>query len=228
MVNQNKLETILKQAFTLIELLIVVAIIGILAAIAVPNFLNAQTKAKVARVKADMRAIASACEMYKLDHNNFPAKVIQGGFASTWLSHDVNAEMLDLLTTPVAYFSSTRFLDPFKPEDNSANFNNRGYYQYQTWAHPAFEGTSNFHDTMLVFSFGPDRLTSSLDWIFFRIWSDGSTAQEALSYEVRSVNGAGHVNGALVYNPSNGILSRGDIGRAAGDIPAGIPVDLGG
>lgn len=62
----------MRRGFTLIELLIVVAIIAILAAIAVPNFLEAQTRAKVSRVKNDLRAIATGIESYRVDHNSYP------------------------------------------------------------------------------------------------------------------------------------------------------------
>ena len=58
-----------KAGFTLIELLIVVAIIAILAAIAVPNFLEAQMRAKVARVKSDLRTVRLAMEAYAIDCN---------------------------------------------------------------------------------------------------------------------------------------------------------------
>jgi len=60
-----------KKGFTLIELLIVVAIIGILAGIAIPNFLGAREKAKVAKAFSDMDALAKAQEMYYLDNTEY-------------------------------------------------------------------------------------------------------------------------------------------------------------
>ncbi len=87
-------------AFTLIELLIVVAIIGILAAIAVPNFLQAQIRAKIARVQADHRALATAENMYRLDNNTFHL-------------HRHTAWQHVPLTTPVSYLSFWP-IDPFQ------------------------------------------------------------------------------------------------------------------
>jgi general secretion pathway protein G len=57
----------------LIELLIVIAIIGILAAIAIPNLLNAVQRGKQKRTMADMRSFATAIEAYAVDNNSYPA-----------------------------------------------------------------------------------------------------------------------------------------------------------
>jgi len=60
------------KGFTLIELLIVVAIIGIIAAIAIPNLLNAIDRGKQKRTMADIRSIGTASEAYAVDNNFYP------------------------------------------------------------------------------------------------------------------------------------------------------------
>ena len=58
--------------FTLIELLIVVAIIGLIAAIAIPNLMSALNKARQTKTMADIKAIGSALETYAVDNNTYP------------------------------------------------------------------------------------------------------------------------------------------------------------
>ncbi|RLD97289.1 MAG: hypothetical protein DRI92_05915 [Aquificota bacterium] len=116
--------------FTLIELLIVVAIIGILAAIAVPNFLNAQIRAKIARAHSDQRSFAEALEMYYLDNNAYPwTDTLPRG-----------ANPLELrwipLTTPVAYISGVPD-DPFGDKDTPNGLSwveqTNGTWKYRTY-----------------------------------------------------------------------------------------------
>src|SRR5688572_16324926 len=92
-----------RYGFTLIELLIVVAIIAILAAIAVPNFLEAQTRAKVTRVKSDLRSIATGIESFRVDNNKYP----EGTDKKAWYPEAIEA-----------------FLDP--------NGLGNGYYGFRT------------------------------------------------------------------------------------------------
>jgi prepilin-type N-terminal cleavage/methylation domain-containing protein len=105
------MSTIRSKGFTLIELLIVVAIISILAAIAVPNFLEAQTRSKVSRTLADMRTLTTAVESYFVDHNKYPPRHA-GSDDPEVDTHlfvpdlDTRLEDMRRFTTPIAYITT--------------------------------------------------------------------------------------------------------------------------
>ena len=98
------------KGFTLIELLIVVAIIGIIAAIAIPNLLNAIDRGKQKRTMADMRSIGTAVESFAVDNNVYPVAatpailkpiIENGAYMKTMPSVDgwQNAFLVDSATT---------------------------------------------------------------------------------------------------------------------------------
>jgi prepilin-type N-terminal cleavage/methylation domain-containing protein len=153
----------LRRAFTLIELLIVVAIIAILAAIAVPNFLEAQTRAKVSRVNADLRTLATGIEAYRVDHNRYPEGTdnpnnydpaivaFLGPLAPGYYTFRTRtaggapfagAGGFATLTTPVAYVTQV-LLDPFARQVGGN----------LTYAYRDAKATGNFY---ILTSFGPD------------------------------------------------------------------------
>ena len=203
-----------RKGFTLIELLIVVAIIAILAAIAVPNFLEAQTRSKVSRVKTDLRTIATGLESYRLDSNAYPlvrANLVRnaeqhnrGGIHGVWD-----------LTTPIAYLSTVDYVDPFQRTGGRNEFGHvagnpdpwgtayslsyvnirlyREQNDLQALARPDY----------VLLSLGPDQIRGPNPY---------GTAQWAVGNYARDPLGTNYYV-AATYDATNGTRSAGDIFR---------------
>lgn len=93
-----------RTGFSLVELLIVVAILSILTATGFYNFRLAEHRAKNSRAMADLKAVSTALEMYRLDSRSFPPDI--EGFIPFFIT--------SALTTPVAYMvNSAGLQDPF-------------------------------------------------------------------------------------------------------------------
>lgn len=202
----------MRKGFTLIELLIVIAIIAILALIAVPNFLEAQVRAKVSRVHADLRTYATAIEAYTVDwgrpiygHTTWrgnptgtsicgvPAVHTAGGFEG--LRSEIG---LSKLTTPVAFISNL-LMDPFKDRAKAVSAT----------------GGSDRKRSYMIHTTLCDELSDShkecrqLGYIWI-MHSDGPMRVHTGS-ALRVVRNDGDNN--IVYDSSNGTLSRGWILR---------------
>lgn len=210
-----------RAAFTLIELLIVVAIIAILAAIAVPNFLEAQTRAKVSRAKADMRTIVTGLETYRIDNNKIPymnnsARCI---VPPNLAGNKGYERTLERLTSPISYLTGrATFTDPFVgkgvyegvalsntregdqlPDPSSLKeyfYSTRDDNQHVQW------GDNRTPVWYLLESSGPDRMHHYMG-APLNAMAANSAANKA--YITR-----------IIYDASNGTISRGSIWRVGG------------
>ncbi len=102
-----------KKAFTLIELLIVIAIIGILASVALVSLSSARLKAKTAKSIAQITAIHKALEAYYVNSGSYPISSGWQGYCSAW-GAELGANWIPELTV-AGYFNGSLPVDPRQP-----------------------------------------------------------------------------------------------------------------
>lgn len=86
---QDAIQRQIKNGFTLVELMVVVAIIAILAAIAMPQFMTATDKARTAKETADMQVIKNATQLYLLDKNVTTPPTVETLYKEGYLTEHV-------------------------------------------------------------------------------------------------------------------------------------------
>ena len=177
----------LNNAFTLIELLVVVSIIATLSVIAMPNFLDAQTRSKVARVKSDLRTLSIALETYATDNNSYPPSPIVLG---------PRFRRFRPLTTPISYLETIP-LDPFKSIDPE------GMGRWRTSLYDYGAMPLDSASRWALASDGPDRNNDTSPIIFYP------------GYSPKLFEGKMEGFNYTLYDPTNGTISRGDIFRAS-------------
>ena len=203
------------RGFTLIELLIVVAIIAILVAIAIPNFLEAQVRAKISRSKADLRTIGMALEEYAVDFDTYPQSNIYA-VALTPEHHPGLPPTLERLSTPIAYMKDSAVHDPFEVmiRYSGLNWENETpitedeivaarvyHYTARNEDGMSQHGDSEFPRWWILEGVGPDRHHHNLSGHINYIANDAAGYDSCLH---------------AVYDSTNGTVSRGSIWRAGG------------
>ena len=198
------------RAFTLIELLIVVAIIAILAAIAVPNFLEAQTRTKITSVMSDMNTVAKAMEMYHIDNGRYINWAYPnpdpGGRHGCFLFMEGRDGLVSAagscglqLTTPITYLSSLPW-DPFWtltlaqiwPTVNQSSF----HMSMQTGEFYQVYGNQRNDPWVFGYTRPPILRENYAGWWFMSVGPNMKMYADDPS---------------TLYDPTNGTISNGDI-----------------